>query len=110
MFDCVLLLDSARRCLAAFGKLRQFERLICRPLNTSDLASVVGRIVDLEIGSGDTLSNEQTAVAIRRVVHLELEACATAINRSDKKAALDQLSEATAKLKRLAAGLIQRFT
>ena len=55
------------------------------------------------------MSNEQTAVAIRRVVHLELEACATAINRSDKKAALDQLSEATAKLKRLAAGLIRQF-
>jgi hypothetical protein len=43
------------------------------------------------------------------MVHLELEACATAINRSDKKAALDQLSEATAKLKRLAAGQTQQF-
>jgi hypothetical protein len=72
---------------------------------------VVGRISDLKIpaGSGDTLSNEQTAVAIRRVVHLELEACVTAINRSDNKAALDQLSEAAAKLKRLAAGLIRQF-
>jgi len=49
------------------------------------------------------------AVAIRRVVNVELEACATAVNRSDKKAALDQLSEATAKLKRLAAGLIRQF-
>jgi hypothetical protein len=55
------------------------------------------------------LGNDQTAVAIRRVIHLELEACATAINRSDKQAALDQLSEATAKLKRLAAGLIRQF-
>ena len=45
----------------------------------------------------------------RRVVNVELEACATAVNRSDKKAALDQLSEATAKLKRLAAGLIRQF-
>jgi hypothetical protein len=55
------------------------------------------------------LSNEQTAVALRRVIHLELEACATAINRSDNKAALDQLSEAAAKLKRLAAGLTRQF-
>ena len=55
------------------------------------------------------MSNEQNAVAIRRVVHVELEACATAINRSEKKAALDQLSEAAAKLKRLAAGLIRQF-
>jgi hypothetical protein len=56
------------------------------------------------------LSNEQIAVSIRRVVHTELEACATAINSNDKKAALDQLSEATAKLKRLAAGLAAQFT
>jgi hypothetical protein len=72
---------------------------------------VVGRISDLKIpaGSGDTLSNEQTAVAIRRVVHTELEACATAINRKDPKAALGQLSEAAAKLKRLAAGLVRQF-
>jgi hypothetical protein len=42
-------------------------------------------------------------------VHTELEACATAINRSDKKAALDLLTEATAKLKRLASGLIGQF-
>jgi hypothetical protein len=55
------------------------------------------------------LSNEQTAVAIRRVVHTELDACATAINRKDPKAALDQLSEATAKLKRLASGLARQF-
>jgi hypothetical protein len=55
------------------------------------------------------LSNEQTAVSIRRVVHTELEACATAINRNDKKAALEQLSEATAKLKRLAGGLAAQF-
>jgi hypothetical protein len=59
--------------------------------------------------SGDPLSNEQTAGTIRRVVHVELEACATAINRSDKKAALEQLSEATTKLKRVAAGLIRQF-
>jgi hypothetical protein len=58
---------------------------------------------------GDILSNDQTAVAIRRVVHTELEACAKAINQSDKKAALDQLSEASAKLKRLASGLIRQF-
>jgi hypothetical protein len=55
------------------------------------------------------VSNEQTAVAIRRVVHTELEACATAVNRNDKKAALDQLSEAAAKLKRLASGLVRQF-
>jgi hypothetical protein len=55
------------------------------------------------------LSNEQTATAIRRVVHTELEACATAVDRGDKKAALDQLSEATAKLKRLAGGLMKQF-
>jgi hypothetical protein len=55
------------------------------------------------------LSNEQTAVAIRRVVHVELEACATAINRDDQKAALGQLSEASAKLKRLANGLTRQF-
>jgi hypothetical protein len=48
-------------------------------------------------------------VAIRRVIRTELEACATAINRNDNKAALDQLSEAIAKLKRLAAGLIRQF-
>jgi hypothetical protein len=72
---------------------------------------VVGRISDLKIpaGSGDTLSNEQTAIAIRRVVHTELEACATAINRKDQKVALGQLSEAAAKLKRLAAGLVRQF-
>jgi hypothetical protein len=56
-----------------------------------------------------TLSNQQTAVSIRRVVHTELEACATAINRSDKKAALEQLSAASAKLKRLAGGLAAQF-
>ncbi len=55
------------------------------------------------------MSNEKTAVSIRRVVHTELEACATAINRNDKKVALDLLSEATAKLKRLASGLIGQF-
>jgi hypothetical protein len=55
------------------------------------------------------LSNEQTATAIRRVVHTELAACATAIHHNDKKAALDQLSEATAKLKRLASGMIRQF-
>jgi hypothetical protein len=55
------------------------------------------------------LSNEQTAAAIRRVVHTELAACATAIDHSDKKVALDQLSEATAKLRRLASGLIGQF-
>jgi hypothetical protein len=56
-----------------------------------------------------TLTNEQAAVSIRRVVHTEPGACATAINRNEKKAALDQLSEATAKLKRLAAGLAAQF-
>jgi hypothetical protein len=55
------------------------------------------------------LGNEQTAVSIRRVVHTELVACATAINRNDKKEALAQLSEATAKLKRLAGGLAAQF-
>lgn len=55
------------------------------------------------------MSNEQTALSIRRVVHVELEACAAAINSSDKKAALDQLFEATAKLKRLASGLTRQF-
>jgi hypothetical protein len=65
--------------------------------------------LEIPAGSGDILSNEQTAVAIRRVVHTELEACATAINRNDKKVALDQLSEATAKLKRLAGGLVRQF-
>jgi hypothetical protein len=65
--------------------------------------------LEIPTGSGDILSNEQTAVSIRRVVHVELEACATAINRNDKKVALDQLSEATAKLKRLASGLIRQF-
>ena len=56
-----------------------------------------------------TLSNEQTALAIRRVVHTELEACATAIKNSDKDAALVQLSEAAARLKRLASGLVRQF-
>jgi hypothetical protein len=55
------------------------------------------------------LSNEQTALAIRRVVHTELEACATAIEHSDKEAALVQISEAAAKLKRLASGLARQF-
>jgi hypothetical protein len=55
------------------------------------------------------LSNQQTAVSIRRVVHTELEACAMAINRNDKKAALEQLSAASAKLKRLAGGLAAQF-
>jgi hypothetical protein len=55
------------------------------------------------------LSSEQTAVAIRRVVHIELVACATAINRNDKKLALDRLSEATAKLKRLASAMFRQF-
>ena len=68
---------------------------------------------NLEFGdsywSGDTLGNDQTATAIRRVIHTELEACVTAINRNDKKEALDQLSEATAKLRRLAAELIRQF-
>jgi ribosomal protein S20 len=59
--------------------------------------------------SGDTLRNEQTATAIRRVVRTELEACATAINRNDKKASLDQLAEASAKLRRIASGLIGKF-
>ena len=78
---------------------------------------VVGGFLELwNLGLGSpldwesTLSNEQIAVSIRRVVHTELEACATAINSNDKKAALDQLSEATAKLKRLAAGLAAQFT
>jgi hypothetical protein len=48
-------------------------------------------------------------MAIRRVVHTELEACVTAINRNDQKAALRQLSEASAKLKRLASGLVRQF-
>jgi hypothetical protein len=55
------------------------------------------------------LSNEQTALSIRRVVHVELEACEAAINRSDNKAALEQLCEAAAKLKRLASGLTRQF-
>jgi hypothetical protein len=55
------------------------------------------------------LSNEQTALAIRRVVHTELEACATAINRNDNEAALVQLSEAAARLKRLASELARQF-
>jgi hypothetical protein len=65
--------------------------------------------LEIAAGSGDALSNEQTAVAIRRVIHTELEACVTAINRKDPKAALDQLSVATAKLKRLASGLVRQF-
>jgi hypothetical protein len=55
------------------------------------------------------LSNEQTALSIRRVVHTELEACATAIKNSDQEAALVQLSEATARLKRLASELGRQF-
>jgi hypothetical protein len=55
------------------------------------------------------LGNDQTATAIRRVIHTELEACVTAINRNDKKVALDHLSEASAKLKRLASELIRQF-
>jgi hypothetical protein len=55
------------------------------------------------------LSNEKTALAIRRVVHTELQACATAIARKDQKAALDQLSEASARLKRLASELTRQF-
>jgi hypothetical protein len=55
------------------------------------------------------LSNEKTALAIRRVVHTELEACAAAINHSEKKAALDQLSEAASKLKRVASELLRQF-
>lgn len=58
---------------------------------------------------GRYMSNDQTAAAIRRVVRDELEACATAINRNDKKASLDQLAEASAKLRRVAAGLIGKF-
>jgi hypothetical protein len=61
------------------------------------------------IGSDDTLSNEKTALAIRRVVHTELEACATAINHSEKQAALEQLSEAASKLKRVASELLRQF-
>jgi len=81
-------------------------------LTPQTLASVVGGISDLEIPNWIRRRIEQRA---NRGGHSacdpsRLEACATAINRSDKKAALDQLSEATAKLKRLAAGLIQRFT
>jgi hypothetical protein len=60
-------------------------------------------------GSGDVVSNEKTALAIRRVVNTELQACATAISRKDQKAALDQLSEASARLKRLASELIRQF-
>jgi hypothetical protein len=55
------------------------------------------------------MSNEQTAVAIRRVVHTELDACAKAINHKDPTAALSQLSEASSKLKRLASGLVKQF-
>ena len=77
------------------------------------LAFKVLGCVHLEFGdsywSGHTLANDQTAGAIRRVIHTELEACVTAINRNDKKEALDQLSEATAKLRRLAAELIRQF-
>jgi ribosomal protein S20 len=65
--------------------------------------------LEILIGSDDTLSNEKTALAIRRVVHTELEACATAINQSEKKAALDQLSEAASKLKRAASELLRQF-
>jgi len=56
------------------------------------------------------LSNAQTAVAIRRVIYAELEACGTAINHQDNKAALEQLSEATVKLKRIASGLVAQFS
>jgi hypothetical protein len=72
---------------------------------------VAGKTFDSNspIGSGDTLSNEKTALAIRRVVHTELQACATAITRKDQKAALDQLSEASARLKRLASELVRQF-
>lgn len=55
------------------------------------------------------MGNDQTAAAIRRVIHTELEACVTAINRNDKKVALDQLSQASAKLRRLASELIRQF-
>jgi hypothetical protein len=55
------------------------------------------------------LSNEQTALTIRRIVHTELEACATAINNSDKETALVQLSDAGARLKRLASELVRQF-
>jgi hypothetical protein len=55
------------------------------------------------------MSNDRIVVAIRRVVHAELEACAKANNRNDKKSALDQLAQASAKLKRLASGLIGQF-
>jgi hypothetical protein len=55
------------------------------------------------------LSNEQTALTIRRIVHTELEACATAINNSDKETALVQLSDAGARLKRLTSELVRQF-
>jgi len=45
----------------------------------------------------------------RRVVRDKLEACASAINRNDKKASLDQLAEASTKLRRVAAGLIGKY-
>jgi hypothetical protein len=81
--------------------IRQFERLRRLPLNVLDRKVLSQREF--------TLSNEQTALAIRRVVNTELEACATAINNSDKDQALVQLSEATARLKRLASGLVRQF-
>jgi hypothetical protein len=90
----------------------QFERIIRRRLKTPRSKTlVIGSLFHLPIptGRGDILSNEKTALAIRRVVHTELEACATAINRKDQKVALDQLSEATARLKRLASELIRQF-
>lgn len=55
------------------------------------------------------MTTQETAAAIRHVVNTELGACAEAMNYNDKKASLDHLSAASAKLKRLAADLIRQF-
>jgi hypothetical protein len=94
------------------GRMTQFERLNSQPLNAPRVIDPVARKTSdfkSPTRSGDILSNEKTALAIRRVVHTELQACATAIARKDQKAALDQLSEASARLKRLASELIRQF-
>ena len=55
------------------------------------------------------MTTQETAAAIRHVVHTELEACVEAINHNDKKASLDHLSAASVRLKRLAGELIRQF-
>ena len=92
--------------------LNKIERLTPKPVNI--LGFKFSRWRNRGLGEPrfdweTALRNEQAVVSIRRVVHTELVACATAINRNDKKEALAQLSEATAKLKRLAGGLATQF-